>query len=182
MWIGRRYRSTRNWYSSLSTVRRLLALLLFMTMAPCLCCLGGVLVRKAYVHAFVFTAEDRAFHRDRRDGRHQYQEGLPSAARKLIADMGPFDEPDAAVVAHPDWFGHRFPNGEWIFGYGHDSHGLTAAGGTLVIKDSRGRTRVFFGHVCGTNASFPWNMRYAKTLDDMEKDEYFAVTLREWKP
>ena len=111
-----------------------------------------------------------------------YFEGVPSAARKLIIEMEPYQTPDDAVAAHPDWFQHRFPNGEWIFGYGIDSHGFKVGHGTLVIKDSRGRTRVFFGHVCGTNAGFPESMRYAKTLDDMEKDGYFASVLREWFP
>ena len=99
-----------------------------------------------------------------------------------MAEMEPFHDPDEAVAAHPEWFQHRFENGEWIFGYGIDSHGFAFGGGTLVIKDSRGRTRVFFGHVCGTNAGFPWNMRYCKGIDHIEKDGYFEITLLEWFP
>lgn len=48
--------------------------------------------------------------------------------------------------------GIRFPNGEWVVGVAKDSHGLYSewyGGGTVVLKDSRGRVRCFFGHVCG---------------------------------
>ena len=176
MWIGRRFRATFRWLGALP-LWKLLGLLLALMMSPCICCCGGFIVRQQYIHRFVLTDEDRAFTHDT-----LYLEGVPSAARKLIIEMEPYQTPDDAVAAHPDWFQHRFPNGEWIFGYGIDSHGFKVGHGTLVIKDSRGRTRVFFGHVCGTNAGFPESMRYAKTLDDMEKDGYFASVLREWFP
>ncbi len=48
--------------------------------------------------------------------------------------------------------GIRFPNGEWVTGVTKDSHGLYSewfGGGTVVLKDSSGRVRCFFGHVCG---------------------------------
>ncbi len=177
MWIGRRRSANRNWYSSLSTWRRVFLALLVPMMMP-FCCCSGLIGRKYYIHWFVFTSEDREFFKDTR-----YRDGVPSAARKLIAEMEPYDDLDAAVEAHPDWFEHRFPTGEWIFGHGINSHGLSMAGqGTLVIKDSRGRTRVFFGHVCGTNASFPYILKVTKTLDDMEKEKLFTMhDFREWK-
>ena len=182
MWIGRRYRNTRIWFSSQWRIVKL-SVLIVALISPCLFCCGGAFLRGQYINWFVLTAEDRDFFEASRTSRHQYREGVPSAARKLIAEMDAIDDPDAAVALHTDWFQHRFSNGEWIFGHGIDSHGLSMAGqGTLVIKDSRGRTRVFFGHVCGTNGGFPWILRYANTLDEMEKEEYFAMTYLEWFP
>ena len=37
------------------------------------------------------------------------------------------------------------------FGHGINSHGIPPGHGTLVVN-SLGRTRIFFGHVCGRNA------------------------------
>lgn len=48
-----------------------------------------------------------------------------------------------------------FENGEWVVGVAKNSHGLysrSKGGGTVVLKDSRGRVRCFFGHVCGGGA------------------------------
>ena len=46
---------------------------------------------------------------------------------------------------------HKFPeNDQWIIGICDDSHS-SPWGGTIVIHDSEGKTRCFFGHVCGNN-------------------------------
>ncbi len=51
---------------------------------------------------------------------------------------------------HPDLEVVLFSNGEWVIGTDKNSHGLFArGGGTIVVKDSRGQIRAFFGHVCG---------------------------------
>lgn len=64
----------------------------------------------------------------------------------LLAAAGP----DEAAAADPDIVVLRFPNGEWVFGKSQDSHGIwRRGGGTLVVRDSRGRVRAFFGHMCG---------------------------------
>jgi hypothetical protein len=42
----------------------------------------------------------------------------------------------------------RFTNGSWIVMNSENSHG-NPWGGTIVTRDSTGKTRVFFGHVCG---------------------------------
>ncbi len=179
MWIGRRYRLNRSWYSSLWRAVRLI-LLIVVLISPCLFCCGGAFLRGQYLYWFVLTKEDHDFHEARRTGRHNYAEGTPSAARKLIVEMEPFHDPDEAVAVHPDWFYHRFENGEWIFGYGIDSHGFHVGHGTLVIKDSRGRTRVFFGHVCGRNAGLPWGIEYHKGLDGFCK--WHEARFDEWYP
>ncbi len=46
---------------------------------------------------------------------------------------------------------HAFSNGEWVVGVAHDSHSFLG-GGVLVVRDSRGATRAFRGHVCGSGA------------------------------
>src|SRR5689334_5621079 len=56
-------------------------------------------------------------------------------------------DPDAARSC-PGVVSKRFADGEWVFGVCDDSH-MNPDGGTIVLKDSRGRLRVFFGHVCG---------------------------------
>src|SRR5579859_265627 len=44
----------------------------------------------------------------------------------------------------------QFESGEWAFGRAASSHGIwVRGGGTLVVKDSKGDVRAFFGHVCG---------------------------------
>jgi hypothetical protein len=57
-------------------------------------------------------------------------------------------DPDAARQAFPVVVWKRFGSGEWVFGVCEDSH-MNPNGGTIVLKDSRGRLRAFFGHVCG---------------------------------
>ncbi len=144
---------------------------------PCWGGCGVLLIRRVYIHEFVYTDQDRDFVRSR-----EYSEGLPSVARRLKAEMEPIVDPDTAVQVHPNWVAIRFPNREWVFGHGVDSHGFTTGHGTLVIKDNQGRVRIFFGHVCGNNAQFDLG-RTAKSLDEfyktlLERD----TTIREWKP
>jgi hypothetical protein len=43
----------------------------------------------------------------------------------------------------------RFPDDTWVMGAGIDSHSMRQAGGTLALRDSRGKVQVFVGHVCG---------------------------------
>ena len=180
MWIGRRYLSNRMWFSSQRRVVRL-SVLVAALVSPCLFCCGGAYIRGQYVQWFELTAEDRDFIEASRTSRHKYREGVPSAARKLIAEMEPFDDPDRAVAEHPDWFSYRFANGEWVFGHGIDSHSFSSlGGGSMVVKDSRGATRVFLGHVCGENAGLPWNMEHHQGLDDFYM--WLAERFEEWFP
>ena len=47
----------------------------------------------------------------------------------------------------------RFDDGAWLFGLCQSSHGVwKRGGGTVVVKDSKGQVRAFFGHVCGDGA------------------------------
>jgi hypothetical protein len=98
--------------------------------------------------------------------------------------MEPITNPEMAVRLHPDWAAIRFPNGEWVFGRGIDSHWFSVGRGTLVVKDSRGRVRIFFGHVCGNNAGMDWcRTDVYKSLDQFDKEYLLWLgTLREWVP
>jgi hypothetical protein len=143
-----------------------------------------MLTRNTYNYWFVYTTEDREFFRRERD---QYPEngGVPSIARRLRAEMEPIPDPDTALQLHADWGAKRFKNGEWVFGRGINSHGIGVGRGTLVLKDSRGRIRIFFGHVCGSNPGLgPYDSQYIATLDDFYKEWWLGgnVMLREWIP
>jgi hypothetical protein len=97
--------------------------------------------------------------------------------------MEAIPDPETATQLHSDWAAVRFKNGEWVFGHGINSHGFRVGRGTLVLKDSRGRIRIFFGHVCGPNAGIDQNLsRNYDTLDSFYKSytvfEFGMV--REW--
>jgi hypothetical protein len=114
-----------------------------------------------------------------------YPDGVPSVARRLKAEMEPISDPETAVREHPDWFALRFPNGEWVFGRGINSHDVFRHGrGTLVVKDSRGQIRIFFGHVCGNKTGMDWcRTDVCRSLDNFYKDYLLWVgELREWVP
>jgi hypothetical protein len=131
---------------------------------------------------FVFTAEDRDFFRHERD-KYPERGGVPSIARQLKSEMESIPDPETATRLHSDWAGLRLKNGEWVFGHGIDSHWISAGRGTLVLKDSRGRIRIFFGHVCGNNAGMDWCTPDAyKSLDDFDKTYLQFGMLREWVP
>lgn len=73
--------------------------------------------------------------------------GSPELAEEWRERLLPIDSPEtAARVA----MSKRWPNGEWVAWLSAESHGIwVRGGGTVVIKDSRGQVRAFFGHVCG---------------------------------
>jgi hypothetical protein len=76
--------------------------------------------------------------------------GSPALAAEWRDHLAQFNGPDAARAADPAVVVVRCKNGDWAFGRSQDSHGIwRRGGGTVVIRDSGGRTRAFFGHVCG---------------------------------
>ena len=78
--------------------------------------------------------------------------GSPELAARWRAMLEPVGDLDAAKQEWPGIQSRRFKNGEWAYGFCHDSHfqfRFSDHGGTLVVKDSRGAVRAFFGHVCG---------------------------------
>jgi hypothetical protein len=98
--------------------------------------------------------------------------GSAELAARWRSEFAALPDPDAAQAAHPGVVGKRFPNGEWVFGADRDSHAYRD-GGTVVIKDSTGRVRAFFGHVCG--GILAGVLQRAKSLDDVYADDQWRV-------
>jgi hypothetical protein len=95
--------------------------------------------------------------------------GSPKLAEEWKAKLTPLADPKSAKAKDNDIQTKRFDNGEWVFGLDRDSHALIpSGGGTVVVKDSRGSIRAFFGHVCGQGASSIY-MHEAKSLDEFYK-------------
>ena len=79
-------------------------------------------------------------------------------------------DPETAKAHFSEIQARSFPNGEWVFGVSSDSHG-SYWGGTIVIKDSNGKVRVFFGHVCGPHR-LEWGFgRKSGSLDEFYGNE-----------
>ena len=78
--------------------------------------------------------------------------GSPALAAEWRDELAHYADPVAAQSADPEILVVRCRNGKWAFGRSKDSHGVwRRGGGTVVVRDSTGRTRAFFGHVCGGN-------------------------------
>lgn len=96
--------------------------------------------------------------------------GSMSEAVKLRPMVAAMPAPTKSYVdSKTETVGLVFPNGEWVIGAAKDSHALYSrqnGGGTVVLKDSRGRVRCFFGHVCGSGNFMQAND--AKSLDEFD--------------
>ena len=97
--------------------------------------------------------------------------GSPRYARKWMAIFEQIPDPEAASNQFGEVAAKRFENGEWIFGVASDSHG-SHWGGTVVVKDSRGRARAFFTHVCGDGA-LKHAIKQSKSLEDFYRSPQF---------
>jgi hypothetical protein len=79
--------------------------------------------------------------------------GSSELAEKWRSELRNYQTPEEAVSKNKDVIIVRFANGEWVFGLCQSSHGVwKRGGGTVVVKDSNGQIRAFFGHVCGEGA------------------------------
>lgn len=69
-----------------------------------------------------------------------------------------------------------FTNGNWIVLRCANSH-ENPWGGTLVTRDSTGKTRVFFGHVCGaeTLRGNSFDEAYSNLISHMDRREVFIA-------
>ena len=75
--------------------------------------------------------------------------GLGSKERRELAgEIRSFGDPEHIKTKYPFAAIRKYDDGKWIVGVGEDSHG-DRNGGTIVVQGSDGKTRVFFGHVCG---------------------------------
>ena len=76
--------------------------------------------------------------------------GSPELAAEWRAELAGYTTPEDAIAADPEIEHVTFSNGDWLIGRAQNSHGMwRRGGGTVVIKDSNGGSRVYFGHVCG---------------------------------
>lgn len=105
-------------------------------------------------------------------------------AHKWYTIFQKIDSIEKAKREYPDISIYKISDGEWIFGISDDSH-ASIFGGTIVVRDSKGNVRCFFGHVCGEkfiNAIFfqsKINLRYKGIngvykiiLEKIQFDEY----------
>ena len=76
--------------------------------------------------------------------------GSPELAAEWRDELASYETPEAAMLADTAIEHIRFDNGDWLIGRAQNSHGMwRRGGGTMVLADSGGQTRIFFGHVCG---------------------------------
>lgn len=102
-------------------------------------------------------------------------------AQKWASQFKAWDKPETAKANCPRVASRTFPNGEWLYGVFEDSHSSKFFGGTIVIRDSKGRIRCFFGHVCGGHYLTLLSLSSeAKTLDDFYKLD--LRRFKEWTP
>lgn len=94
--------------------------------------------------------------------------GSMTKAQQLRPRVEAVPDPDS-LPAGFSWTAVQCANGEWVLGTSVSSHDMYSdwfGGGTVVLKDSRGRVRCFLGHVCGR-----WDIelkgRY-ESLDDID--------------
>lgn len=80
-----------------------------------------------------------------------HSRGLPRDAeiRRLTNALAAVPTPEDAERTFEDCVAIRFSNGEWACCVGINSHSWKRARDTVEVRDSRGQTRVFIGHVCG---------------------------------
>jgi len=78
--------------------------------------------------------------------------------------------------------GMRFRNDEGVVGVAKDRHAFFCdfdGGGTVVLKDSRGRVRCFFGHVCG-NCNLSVASSPSQSLDEFDAQFTTNFTEQKW--
>ena len=110
--------------------------------------------------------------------------GSPSEAARLKEIVERIPDPESGQGVDPQYAAMRFKDGEWVLGIGRDSHGWMSkyrGGGTIVVKDSRGRVRCFFGHLCGSEF-LGMCMSRGQSLDEFYKNltEYGNFTEYGW--
>ncbi len=102
--------------------------------------------------------------------------GSASLAEEWKLVLEPLGNVEDATQKEPLVQGKRFADGDWVFGLCRDSHGrFKQGGGTLVVKDSRGKVRAFFGHVCG------WLALETMLREQKSLDEFYKYLLEQWQ-
>ena len=99
--------------------------------------------------------------------------GSPEYAARWRAAFEPLDDPEEARRRYPEVVAKRFEDGRWVFGVCRDSHAYRD-GGTVVVKDSTGAVRAFFGHVCG-GSYLASSLRDAKSLEEFYRSDWWTT-------
>lgn len=96
--------------------------------------------------------------------------GSESFARKWTSKLKNIESVNEFKKEYPEESYIELPSGDWAVGVSSDSH-ASPWGGTVVIKDSSGNTRSFFGHVCGSRylTMFFNDKLEHKNLEDLYK-------------
>lgn len=94
-------------------------------------------------------------------------------ALKWRATIKCYPEPELARAKQREIVARRFDTKEWVFGVCRDAQGITD-GGALVVKDSTGQTRVFFGQGC-LSSTLPLMMLESKSLADFYSHDMWAI-------
>lgn len=96
---------------------------------------------------------------------NMWGEGSVPRANLWRGRLQEFGDPEAAHKAYPEVVSKRFGNGEWVFGVSEHSY-MNPQGGTIVVKDIRGRVRAFFGQVADMDYLGDL-LRHAESLDSL---------------
>lgn len=97
--------------------------------------------------------------------------GSPTYAKEWKERFEDLPDPEVAKARYPDVETKKYTNGEWIFGVCRDSHGPPPRD-TIVVKDSRGPVRAFFGHVCGAEL-LKYQLENSTSLDDFYNADWW---------
>jgi hypothetical protein len=111
-------------------------------------------------------------------------EGSKVLAAQWSDELGNYSSPEVACAANPDIIALNCKNGEWVFGLCKDSHGYWhSGGGTMVVRDSTGRSRVFFGHICGTQylSSFTNLQSLQEFYEKLKKEGLNELSIYEFR-
>lgn len=84
-----------------------------------------------------------------------------------------YSDPESAKSQHREIAVRRFSEQEWIVGICRDSQGIRD-GGAFVVKDSTGRTRVYFGPGC-VSSTLVDVMQDSKSLADFYRHETWTL-------
>jgi hypothetical protein len=179
VWFDRRWKAAWAWFRRRPWRARMALATAAMT-SPLWCCCGVPFVGgrgiELYRYWFDFTPEDRDFWRHQLTG--YANRGLPSAGRRLKAEAEAVPNLETALDRHPDWATLRFANGEWVVWRSLSSTTFQIGGGTAVVRDSRGRVRVYFGFVKFDNEPLANGLTLAEYDDNLARNR----SLREWAP
>jgi hypothetical protein len=74
--------------------------------------------------------------------------GSTEHAAKWKGIFESLSDPEVVKTRCPFAATRHYADGSWVFGVSYDSH-AGRDGGTIILKESSGKVRAFFGHVCG---------------------------------